>query len=787
MNKKLKKYFSLVAIISIVFLLNSCGMWSNFTTYFNRYYIAQKAFEDGEEEIKLNQQKPLFQFKEEKLPSKANKNFDDVIKFSSKILQFNQDSKYAHDAIYIIAKSYYYKGQYNKALRKFQELDGLNDEELWLSTKLWISKSELQMRSFVLALEHLEEVKVFAEETENEEILFEAYIVEISYLVYKEEYSKAVIKIEELLQQNLEDEVLAEVTYELGMLYVSLENYEKAVGAFELVENGSPTFEIEFRTKLEYAKTIKYLNRENEAVDILNELRDNTKYETYWDIIDLEIAQIHLEEGETELALEIFYSIDTGYSRSESSGIAAFMQGDIIEHVYMDFDSAKILYEKVATKKAPSEYKLEAKLKVDILKSRKDYSDKIFIAKIEHRYLLDTTLFVQDSIAYAGYITRRDSAQQVENELKETDEGVAETSRGNKRGGTRGTAMAKKKLFKYEEDSLFTYEPKLPPISVDSMHSYIAQNEYKLGNLYFADLFVPDSAFYYYNEIVTQYSNTKYQAKTLYALGSYYLTIDNKSRADSLFRNVYDNYKSDPIARAAAIRLGIGTQDLDSDPALKKYLVAEELIEEKLFFDAIEEFHVIYQTYPESQYAPKALYSIGWIYENEFVDFAGATQFYDSLKTKYPKTEYVREINSRLTYYHKEMKVIQDSIAHAEKVIADSLRADSLAQFNINSFADSISVVDSTFISDSTSIVDSVLFSDSTSIVDSILFSDSISIIDSALVPDSTSIEINDSTKKVLDNKLDQQDKINNEGVEESISDSAKAANLFKQAKKLSD
>ena len=772
MNKKIIKYFSLSAAISFVFLLNSCGMWNNFTTYYNRFYIAEKAFEDGETVIELSKKKPLFQFKEEKLPTKATKNFDDVIKFSSKILQFNQDTEYVTEAIYIIAKSYYYKGQYNKALRKFQELDGLNDEELGLSTKLWIAKSELQMRNFILALEHLEEVKLLAIENENEEVIFGAYVAEVSYLIYKEEFSKAIIKIEELLKEDLDDEVLAEVTYELGMLYVTLENFEKAVGAFELVEDGSPTFEVEFRTKLEYSKSIKHLDREDEALEILNDLRDDTKYEIYWDIVDLEIAQIHLEEGETELALEIFYSIDTGYSKKESSGIAAFMQGDIIEHIYMDYDSAKILYEKVATKKAPSEYRLEARLKVNVLKSRKDLSDKIFIGKIENRYLIDTTLFVQDSIAYAGYMTRRDSAQQVANELKEA-RGGASTSRGNKRGGSRGTAMAKKKLFEYEEDSLFTYEPKLPVMSIDSMHSYIAKNEYELGNLYFTDLFVPDSAYYYYNEIVTQYPNTKYQARALYALGSYYLTVENKPKADSLFRNVYDNYKSDPVARSAAIRIGISTDDLDSDPALKKYLVAEDFIEVELFYDAIEEFDIIHRTYPESEYAPKALYSIGWIYENKFVDFAGATQFYDSLKAKYPKTEYVREVNSRLTFYHKEMKVIQDSLDLIEKAISDSLKADSLAQFNLNLLADSTLVSDSTAISDSIAITDSSIVADSTSINDS------------TITIDSTTVELKDSTGKVLENSLDKTDEPQKDGVEGSKSDSSKAADLLKQAKEL--
>ncbi len=268
MTTLMKKYLSLLLLF---LLLNSCGMWNNFTVYFNRFYIAQTAFEEGEDDIKLNQDKPLFQFKEERLPSKANQQFDTVIKFSSKILQFNKDSKYVNEAIYMIAKSYYYKGQYNKALRKFTELDGLNNRDFELLAKLWIAKCELQMRKFTDALEHLDNVKVLAAKEENTDVLFQAYVSEISYLIYREEFSKAVDKIEELIKQDLDDEIKSEVTYELGMLYVSLEDYEKAVVAFERVEEGDPNFEIEFKSKFEYAKAIKHLGREEETLELLNE------------------------------------------------------------------------------------------------------------------------------------------------------------------------------------------------------------------------------------------------------------------------------------------------------------------------------------------------------------------------------------------------------------------------------------------------------------------------------------------------------------------------------------
>jgi outer membrane protein assembly factor BamD (BamD/ComL family) len=209
-------------------------------------------------------------------------------------------------------------------------------------------------------------------------------------------------------------------------------------------------------------------------------------------------------------------------------------------------------------------------------------------------------------------------------------------------------------------------------------------------------------------------------AKAIYALGSYYLTLDDKNKADSLFKFVYENYRSDPIAKNAAIRLGINIEEVNSDPALEKYRIAEEFLDSEKYFDAIEQLKYIYTEFPESPYSSKALYSIGWIYENKLHDYDGAVVYYDSLKTKYSQTEYVREISPKLAFYHSEKKAVQDSIARAETAIKDSINraekakssaivADSLSNINsdlktikVNSdstqiFADSLkSVIDST-------------------------------------------------------------------------------------------
>lgn len=718
-------------ITLLLIFIAGCSMWGDFTTYYNRYYNAQKAFDEALEEIKLNQQRELFGFKEDKIPGGATKNFDIVIKNCSKILQFDDDTKYVNESIFMLGQAFYYKGQYNKALRKFQELDGMNDEDLMLANRLWIAKSEMQMRNFTNGLSHLEEVKNIAVSEDEEEIVFEAYRTEISYFIFKENYPKAVTTINEVLQQSLTNEQLAEVTYELGLLYVSLENYEEAVVAFERVDEGSPTFEIEFKSKLEYAKAIKYLDRESESLEILEELNDNTKYQENWDAVELEIAQIQLERGENELALELFTKVDTAYKKTSSAGIAAFMRGDIIENVYEDFDSAKILYDRVNTTSAPEEFKLEARTKSKLLKLRKDYTDAIITSRVELVYLKDTLTFRKDSLAYAGYEARRDSAEIVDKRIRASMGAADRASTLRNR--------SQKYVFEYEEDSLFTYKPKLPRISPDSMTTFIVRNEYELGNLYFADLEVPDSAYYYYTDIITNYPYSKYHAKTIYALGSYYLKLNENEKADSLFRDVYDNYKTDDAAKVAAVRLGIDVSELDLDPAKIQYLEGESKLEYEDYFDAIDDFYTIYEEHPKSEYAPKSLYTIGWIYENKLFDSGFAAEYYDTLLAYYPKTEYARNVAGKVRFYNQRMKAIEDSITLAQKAIEDSI--------NLVAQQDSLLQVDSLEINNSS--------------------------MDSLTVPMNQDTNIDSTTSS------EQQES------EEELNDSTKAENRFREAEQL--
>ncbi|MFC2085063.1 tetratricopeptide repeat protein [Bacteroidota bacterium] len=655
------------SIYLIVLIFHSgCSIWNNFTTYFNRYYNASLEFSNAEEVIKSESKRMLFEFKEEQPPSKARQSLDKVIEKCSKILQFDKQSAYFDDALLMIGKAFYLQGNFTKALRKFRELEPIPNTDLSMENKLWLGKSEMQMRNFEGGYSILEEVKQSALEVENNEIAVEAYLSQIRYMIYQENYSSAIDLVQNVLELSDDNELNAEIIYELGNLYYLTENLEDAVSSYQKVGEFEPSFDTEFESKIKYASVQREMNNYDESRAVIEELREEDKYKEDYDRIDLEKGLILYETDLITEALDLFNEIDTLYKRSESSGIASFMIAELFEKKYGRYDTAKVLYDKAIKSAAPVEYKDLAKEKAKILKRQNELTIDLSSMMKQLIYVQDTSAYKADSTAYDDYFVQMDSLTALIVEMKELQ--------GEDFDSTE---------YVLPEKPLLEKKPEMPTIDADSIKTNIANTKFELGNLYFTDLEVGDSAFVHYNEIIDKYPNQKLLPKVLYALGSYHLTIDDSVTADSLFLDVYQNYDDDEMVNAAAERLGLDKITVDDDPAEKLFLDAEDLYWSDEYNQAIDEFYNIADIYPESPFAAKSLLSAGWILEHDLELRDSAAVVYDSLSVKYKDTQYASSISRKLLAYKQGIRAIEDSLAKIEQAIKDSLLADSLAAVGI--------------------------------------------------------------------------------------------------------
>ena len=225
---------------------------------------------------------------------------------------------------------------------------------------------------------------------------------------------------------------------------------------------------------------------------------------------------------------------------------------------------------------------------------------------------------------------------------------------------------------------------KTPPIrprfSVDSLKNILVKEDFDMGNLFFTEFNLLDSAYYYYSNILTNYPNSSYQARTMFALGSYYLTMNNTKRADSLFNLIYENYKNQRIINAAADKLGKPLIDFNYDPAQTLYGKAENSLMKGKFDTTLVQLYRIYKKHPSSPYAAKSLFTSGWILVNKLNKPDSAAIIYDTLVKNYSRTIYATTVEPELSTFEQEQirlkKAREDSIKKAElklKVSSDSL------------------------------------------------------------------------------------------------------------------
>lgn len=662
-----KKYISAVLL---AFIFSGCGVWEDFTTYFNLYYNTKDKFQEAENGIKL-QRKNLFEFEEPNISGNVPQLLNNVIEKSSRILQFHSDSRYVDDALLMLGKSFYYQKNYQKAIRKFQELVITRPEsDLILENDLWIAKTQMRLKDFKNALPALKSVREQAVEEGEDEIIKDAYVEEIIHMIIQENYPSAISLINEFIEVSDNDEVNAEVMYELGRLYIKTNDVNNAIASFEKVFDYSPSFNVELNSKIELSSALRKTEENERALSILEGIRNENKYYDSFDKIDLETGITLYSLGRVEESVDLLMKVDTTYASSVSSGIAKFKLGEIFEYHYKNFDSANIYYNKSASSTAPLEYSKPASEKAQLFKKYQTLQKSIFDARKQLSYLENPDIFIQDSIAFYS-----DTLSTEEKELQSVDLG----ERRNE-GEEKGFVQPVKTLVK----PVTKNPPMRPTISSDSVKSIIVKNEYDLANLFFTELNIPDSAYYYYKNIIENFPNSRYHSRSLYSVGTYYNMIGRKEAADSIFNFIYDTYKNESIVNAAAIQLKKPLINLTYDPADELYVDAEKILFEKKYNESVNKFYSIFQNYPKSPLAPKALYAGGWILENELKLLDSAAVFYDSINVKYPQSKYASNIKTKLTFYKEEInrrkKAIEDSLKQIELKKLSETKSDSLSQ-----------------------------------------------------------------------------------------------------------
>lgn len=729
MNFKTKILFLL---IPLSLLLSGCGLWTDFTTYFNLYHNAKTLYYDAEELI-IKERKDIFFVSEAAIPAGANQNLPKVIEKFSKLLQFHNKSSYVDDALFLIGKAFYYQKSYIKASRKFQELIATQpNSSLVIDATLWLGKSEMQMKKFDSGLKYLDEAKQMALKEKNNDILSEVYVEEVRYLKFQEKFAEAVQKLRDIVALDLSDELSAKALFETGeLLFRKLDNPAEAATAYKTTLDFSPPFDVEYNSRLNYSICLREMGKLDESQANLEEMSREFKFLEKIDEIYLQKGLNLKRMAKYDEAYKQLYVLDTLAQNSVSSGVARFELGDMFENNLRNFDSAFVYYSKAEKSASTVDYVKKIKEKSALFKRYEGLHTNLYVYTRQLAYLADPIEFKKDSLNfYADSADARladlfkpveqltDSAKRALDSLKAVKDSLDNLAK--QQGGQPGGIVP-------DEEELVTGRPKgegdpegkgpeqglgnqpvtvqkkgwapvMPQISADSLKSLLSKVYFDLGNVFFGEIIIPDSSYHYYTLLLSEYPGSKFTGQALFSLASYYLDKNEKSTADSIFQVVYDNFQNESVVNLAADKLGKPKILLNASPADQLFEEAEKVYYTKEFSKAVQKYYSVFRLYPETFTAPKSLLAAGFVLENDLMLRDSAFAVYDTLVTRYPQTRFTNKIAPKVNFYKDERAKAKKRIDDSLKAIQDSITADSIAKHTpkIDSTATNKSISDST-------------------------------------------------------------------------------------------
>lgn len=633
--------FRLFLLLILALLFTSCG------AYFNTFYNTKKYFNEAKKEREKRQGDT---------PSSNEQNkYNQTIEKASKILELYPNSKYVDDAVMILGECFYYKAEYVKAERKFEELiTYFPTSPYFASAQFWFGKTKIKLKDYLGARFTLQEVvnnSGFKNDLRDEaqfhlgEIQFEqGYFLEA-----EREYKKAA--------ESADNKAIKSRAYfQLGKSQIKIQDYPQAVESFRQTIKNSPDKRFVYEAKLNLGTATKLAGNYREASDILLELLEEQSFKDQHGFVKLELADCLYREGKSlleklkgadvehlgkiEQALDEYKKISLEYKKTDAAAKAYFEIARIYEEDFGDFASAKDYYEKV---------KLESPKALDVpaaTQKAKDIGDLIRLNSL-----------VKKSLGIQLDGKGANQHQLSELELLLLEHGVHPELRFIQRKKKLDqAALANQPQTKVEEeaDEAKSVDGAQPDADLDAL----VANKLQLAEIYLFQFSQVDSAMAEYDEIIRLFPEHSGCAKALFSSALIYENeYLNKFKTDSLFYVLIDRFPESYQAQEARKILGLPMVVNRNEIAADLYKSAERhLFSARNPAKAKEELQRLYEYFPNSEYAPKALFALGWIYEEFHNQSDSARAVYEEILQKYPNSEYSKTVKIKLDEVEKVAK-----------------------------------------------------------------------------------------------------------------------------------
>ena len=562
--------------------------------YYNTFYNANMYYEMGIKDYRASLAKSNATY--------SKKNFDYAIEKSKRVLAKYPDSKYVDDAQFLIAVCNYYKGNFRKAKKEIELFFSIYPEsELKTEMDMWYGRVFWKMGSPEMAVHHWQQM---APDVEDNELKAEMFYSIGEVFEEIEKPDSAIYYYDKTTKVRGGSEKHGLAQYNIAELYLKLGDMDKAIENIEKVGQFNISTELKQKRQILLLKTYRRAGKYKKAEKTIYKKLNDEKNKDIWDQLELELALIFKDQGDTASAMSRFKSIidNRDYKKSKSSASSYYYVGMMNLMDFHKYDVAAKNFGLVRGENKECEFVFDADQRVKQLK----------------RFKKINTSLGQTTPVINQILTELNSPTEIEPDTIVVD-----------------TILKSPEEIKQELEEEQT-EAEKKPAQIDTLKTFedYYNGRYELAELYYFDFNFQDSAKYYLRDIAASQYFNPFVEQSLYAL--YYISELEKASDMATFYKETLAERNPDSPYISFIETGeIVIPDM-FETEKNMFAEAEGYIKTNpdsaiLIFEQLAGY--------ENPYQGKSTANVAWLMENEKYDLEKSIYWYQTVVDSFPDNE----------------------------------------------------------------------------------------------------------------------------------------------------
>lgn len=375
----IKQTFIRLSIVVIALLtFASC-------VYFNTFYNAKLFFSEAEKMRAASEG----EFMGNRITDKYKK----AIEKSDIVINNYPDSKYLDDALFLKGRSHFYRKEYDLSELAFNALLSTNPDDYKILAEYWLALNKWKSGKPQPALEDLNRIITI---TDEDKFLAHIYQSQAEIFLELGQDAIAVSALEKAAELTKNRKDKGQIYYRLAELAYAIQDYERAIDYYNNVIKYSFSNERVMEANLKIVQRYRDLNDLKKASKEIQSMLVDPDFSTIHGDLELELAKLKLTQNENEAAVLILEDIVVNYPNTEVAAEAFYLLGEQSLLKNRDFVKADFYYKQIQRESPKSIFNERGKQRIkEIDKYQKS---KIFLKEINKIEVLSDSLIIDDKI-----------------------------------------------------------------------------------------------------------------------------------------------------------------------------------------------------------------------------------------------------------------------------------------------------------------------------------------------------------------------------------------------------